>query len=218
MHLSEYGPFANVVAIAGFLVATFGILLLKALGRMNRWTWLAGSDQAPGFLVAGGARILAVALMAMTYVTIDAKNYLWFGGSAIIFGIIGFYMVARFDKLRKLYVLQVPLVGPGGSPLLNKKGKPTFASVVIATEDKMRDQAKQALAAARQKSGGVSIGQFMSGYGATKVNDPEALWDRPVLVENSTKLTRTLMYLTLCGVMALFVASFAIDVYMRKAK
>jgi hypothetical protein len=127
-------------------------------------------------------------------------------------------MVARFDKLRKLYVQRVPLVGADGSQLVDKKGQPTFASVVIADEGKMRDEAKQALVTARQKGGGISIGKFMGGYGATQVNDPEALWDRPILVKNSTKLTRTLMYITLSGVMALFLASFAIDVYTRIAK
>src|SRR5688572_491493 len=126
MNPSEYGPFANIVAVAGFLAATFGILLLKGIGRLKRWTWLAGSDQAPGFLVAGGARMLTIALMAITYVTINARNFVWFGVVAIAFGILVLLMVKRFDKLRKLYVLLVPLVASDGSELKDNKGKPLF--------------------------------------------------------------------------------------------
>src|SRR5579864_6144868 len=99
MHLEKYGPFANVVVLASALVATFSILLLKMLGRMNRWTWLASN--LPSFLVTAGARALAISLMATTYVLIDKANYLWFAGAAIASGIVCFASIVSFDKLRK---------------------------------------------------------------------------------------------------------------------
>lgn len=114
MTLSNYGPFANVVAIASALVATFSTLVLKMVGGVKRWTWLASSS--PPFVVTAAARMLAVALMAVTYVTIDKSNYGWFGAAAILCGILGFVAIARFDRLRRLYVVQIPLVGEKGDP------------------------------------------------------------------------------------------------------
>src|SRR3546814_3733382 len=77
MDLGQYGVFANIVAIACALVATFSVMLLKMLGSFKRWAWLV--PETPPFLATAGARILAVAVMATTYISIDATNYRWFG-------------------------------------------------------------------------------------------------------------------------------------------
>jgi hypothetical protein len=51
----------------------------------------------------------------------------------------------------------------------------------------------------------------MSGYGAHKTYDPEALWDRELLAEKSNTLTMTLMCVVLLAVMAVFLAAFVIE-------
>lgn len=216
MSPGEYGPFANTVAIAGALVATFGIILLKILGRMKKWTWLVGENIAPGFLVASGARILAVALMAAIYILITVPNHVWFLAVAGVFGILGFYAVTRFDKLRKLYTHKVPLVAADGSHLKDKSGQPVYTSLVIGSEKDMKPQAKRDYAAAQKARGGLSITDFMSGYGSTTLNDPEAVWDRSLLVDNSARLTRSLMYIVLCAVLSLFTAALVIEVASRR--
>lgn len=215
MNPSDYGPFVNVVAIAGALVATFSVLLLKMLGKTTRWTWLA--DDSPTFLVTAGARMLAVTLMAATYVTINASNYHLFGIAAVLCGVIGFLTVARFDHLRKLYVVKIPLVMANGTQSLDAKGNPVCESVVIGSEAELLKSAKANLAAARKGPGGLSLVQFMSGYGATKVNNPEALWDRELLAKKSNALTMTLMCIVLFAVMAVFLAAFVIEAASRSA-
>src|SRR3546814_6845350 len=87
MDLGQYGVFANIVAIACALVATFSVMLLKMLGSFKRWAWLV--PETPPFLATAGARILAVAVMATTYISIDATNYRWFGLAAVILGVLG---------------------------------------------------------------------------------------------------------------------------------
>ncbi|MGA9313526.1 MAG: hypothetical protein WBV77_02735, partial [Solirubrobacteraceae bacterium] len=62
-------------------MATFSMLLLKMLGTVKRWTWLVGGS--PPFVITAAARMLAVALMAVTYVTIGKSNYGWFGAAAV---------------------------------------------------------------------------------------------------------------------------------------
>jgi hypothetical protein len=210
MDLGKYGPFANIVALALALVATFSVLLLKMLGRVKQWTWLVSGT--PPFLVTGAARMLAVALMAVTYVTIDKANYLWFGGAAILSGMFGFVAVFRFDRLRRLHIRSIPMVGADGRPMMDKKRRPLEQNVVIGSEDDMRSEAKAALAKARRTKGGLSVLQFMSGYGAQRVNDPEALWDSALLVNIGSKLTITLMCILLLSVMTVFWAAFTIDV------
>ncbi len=211
MDPSQYGPFANVVALAAALVAVFGVLLLKMLGGVKRWTWLAADT--PPFLVAAGARVLAVALMAVTYVSIDPSNYSWFGAAAVVSGVLGFFSVTRFDRLRKLHVAPVPLVGSDGNQLQDQRGATLVKNVVIGSEEQLRSEAAAALKAARER-GGVSLGKFMSGYGSP-VNDPEALWDRAVLADIANKLTTSLMHVVLLAVMTVFLAAFVIEVGMK---
>lgn len=213
MDPSQYGPFANVVALGGALVAVFGALLLKMLGGLKRWAWLAADS--PPFLVAAGARVLAVALMAVTYVTIDTFNYRWFGAAAVLGGMLGFVSVARFDRLRKLHVVPVPLVGANGASLQDKRGAPLVKNVVIGAEEQLRPEAAAALKAARAR-GGVSLPKFMSGYGSP-VNDPEALWDRDILASIANRLTTSLMHVVLLAVMTVFLAAFVIDVARRSS-
>ena len=213
MDPSEYGPFANLVAAASALAATFSVLLLKAVGRVRRWTWLSGGS--PPFLVTAGARFLAVALMALTYVTIDQSNYGWYGAGAVLCGMLGFVAIAQFDRLTKLHIASVPLVGPDGQPLHDAKNRPASQNVVIGLEKDLRPEARTALEAARATKGGISIRQFMSGYGSQRVNDPESLWDPELLVAISSRLTVTLMAILLLGVMTLFWAAFTIEAMNR---
>ncbi len=53
--------------------------------------------------------------------------------------------------------------------------------------------------------------QFMNGYGAQHVNDPEALWDSALLVRINSRLTITLMGIVLLSVMTVFWAAFTIE-------
>jgi hypothetical protein len=210
MNPVEYGPFANVVAIAAALIATFSLLLLKMLGRMKHWTWL--TSDSPTFLVTAGARMLAVALMATTYVTINGSNYRWFGSAAVFFGVLGFLTIARFDHLRKLNVLKIPLVGENGQQLCDAEGELRYENVVIGSEAELNSTAKKDFRAARNRTGGLSLRQFMSGYGAQKIYDPEALWDPGLLAKKSNTLTIMLMCVVLLAVMTLFLAAFVIEV------
>jgi hypothetical protein len=205
---AQFGPFANVVGLACALVATFSILLLNMLGALRKWTWL--TTDSPPFLVTAGARMLAVAIMALTYVAIDESNYLWFGVGALVCGALGFLAVARFDRLRKVHVLSVPLVDKSGGPLVDRRGKPQNRSVVIGREQDMNETAKGHYESARRERG-LSLAQFMSGYGSQKLNDPEALWDRTLLAQVSNRLTLTLMSIVLLAVTTLFLAAFVME-------
>ena len=206
LNLSEYGPFANVVAVALALVATFSMLLLKTFGRLKRWTWLAAGS--PPFIVTAAARAVVVAFMAATYVTITKSNYRSFGMLAILSGVVTFAAIARFDWLRKIHVLAVPLVGKNGEHVGEE-------SVVVGLESNMRPQARKALVDARKANGALSLRQFMSGYGSQRVNDPEAIWDRELLAGISTRLMLLLMSAVLFGVLALFWSAFVIEVFNR---
>jgi hypothetical protein len=213
VNLSQYGPFANVVALASALIATFSMLLLKMLGSVKRWTWLASG--APPFLVTAAARMFAVALMAVTYVTISKSNYGWFAAAAVLCGVLGFVAVARFDLLRERHVVPIAMVGADGRPLLDRRKQVVQQNLVIGLEADLRDDAKAALAEARKKKAGLSVRQFMSGFGPQRVNDPEALWDPALLADTRSTLTITLMCIVLLAVMALFLSAFTIEVFNR---
>lgn len=204
--MEKYGPFANIAAIALALVALFSMLLLKALGSVKKWTWL--TDDSPSFLVTAGPRALTVVLMAVAYLTASTTNQTWFVVAAVLCGVLCLVLIAYFDRQRRTYVVGVPLVGPNGELAGTK-------NVVIGTEKDLMPAAKKALAKARKKSGGVSLPGFMSGYGATEVNDPGALWERTLLARNGSRLSLTLTGIVLFAVLSLFLAALIVDVSLR---
>jgi hypothetical protein len=213
MDVNKYGPFANTIAIAGALVAVFAVLLLKMVGRSKQWSWLV--DYPPTFLLTAGSRFLAIALMALTYVTISKSNYIWFALVAVMIGIIGIFMIIRFDLLRKIHVIQVVQTGPGGQPLMSETDELLYKNIVIGTEANMTKEAKKELAAARKAHGSIGIEEYMRGNG-DQINNPNALWSREILASISNKLTLYLVNIFICGVMVLFLAAFVIEVYTRK--
>jgi hypothetical protein len=77
-------------------------------------------------------------------------------------------------------------------------------NVVVGLEADLREDARVALSKAREKRAGLSIRQFMSGFGPQRVNDPEALWDSVLLGNLRSNMTITLMCAVLFGVMTLF--------------
>ena len=208
--MDKYGPLVDIVAIALALVATFSTLLLRILGNIKHWTWLVSGS--PSFLVTAGARIVVVVLMAITYVTINKSNYIWFEIVAALIAVFGFWSVAHFDRMRKRHVVAIPLVGANGQPLVDKNNQPKVENVVVGLESQMRPEAKTAYDNTRKQRGGLSLVEFMSGYGSTKLYDPGALWLSEILADISNKLTVTLMFIVLSAVMALFLAAFVINV------
>ena len=210
--MDEYGPFANIAAVALALVALFSMLLLKTVGSVKKWTWL--TDSTPSFLVTAGPRVLAIAVMATAYLTARKSNQTWFVVGAILCGVLCLVAVAYFDRQRRVHVLGIPLVGPNGAQLTEADGTPKTRNVVIGTEKDLLPAAKRALKAARAGGAGVSLARFMSGYGSP-VNDPEALWDRGLLARIGSRLTLTLTGIVLFAVLTLFLAALVIDVSQR---
>lgn len=211
--MDEYGPFANIAALALALVALFSMLLLKSVGSVKRWTWL--TDDSPSFLVTTGPRALTVVLMAVAYLTASDSNQTWFIVAAALCGVLCLASIAYFDRTRRTHVVGIPLVGPEGAQLADGREQPLTKNVVIGTEDDLMPAAKKALAKARKEAGGVSLVGFMSGYGATKVNDPEALWERTLLARIGSRLSLTLTAIVLFAVLSLFLAALILDVSLR---
>jgi hypothetical protein len=114
MFTGKYGPFAETVTIAAALLAVFSLFLLKMVGRVSQWTWLV--HDSPSFMVTAGARALAVALIALSFIFIDKTNYGGFAGGAVLFAIIMFVLIGWFDKFRKAHLCKVPLLNADGSP------------------------------------------------------------------------------------------------------
>lgn len=209
MDISRYGPFANIVAIGCALAAVFSALLVRMIGNRRHWTWV--DDDALDSIVTAGARMLAVIVMAVTYVTIDKQNSRWFMALGLICGVAGFYLVSQFLRLRNIHLLKIPEVGPDGQQAVDEKGKLIFRYLVIGREADLRDDNKEKLEAARKKHGFVSLESFLMGAGA-EVGKPEALWNRELLANISSKLSLTLMSIFLLGVVTLFLAAFIVEV------
>ena len=207
MELNDYGPFANIVAIIFALVATFSVSLVKMLGKVRRWTWLVAD--APPFLVTGGARVLAVAVMAVAYITIDESNYQSYRAAPVLTGFVCLLSVVYFDRLRRRYVVQVPIVNKNGGALSGARARPRHINVVIGPEDQLFPDAARSLKSARARYGGVSLRKFMSGYGSP-VNDPQALWPMEILARIGNRLTLALLVVILFAVMTAFLSALVI--------
>jgi hypothetical protein len=197
---SKYGPFVNVVAVACALAAVFSTLLLRALGSSKKWTWLAGNQ--PAFMVKAGGRVLAVSIMAVTYIFINPTNYLWFAGASVVIGIICFVEIVRFDKLRRRHVLQVPVTGKGGVEV-------GTTGLIIGRESEMNEGGRKKWHKARKK--GASLMEFLGGTGTPpKMYDAGVVWDHELLADIGSRLTTILMIVFLSAVTTLFLAAFAV--------
>jgi hypothetical protein len=205
----RYGPFANIVAIALALTATFSVLLLKTFGRARRWTFLI--DESPSFIVTGGIRALTIVFMSAAYLLVDPHNYLTFLGVAALFGVIALVLIARFDLQRRVHVISRPLLADDGSQL-HQDGRKVAENIVIGTEGTMRPQAREDFAAAQRNTHGLSLETFLSGYGVKDVYETAAVWDRETLASMANRLSLLLMGAFLSGVLALFLAALCVAV------
>lgn len=207
MSMEQFGLFGAVVTIALALISTFSLMLLKMFGGMKKWAGIAGED-AP-FVVKAGARFLGIAAIAATYVWISKTNYHWFLGACLLSGLIAVILLARFDRLRKLHVRQVPIVGEGAKQIGTE-------TIVIGTEATMRDEAKKRLSEARKAKGPMSILSYLSGAGADKLYDPETCWDAEVLSRIRSHLTMLLVWISIFGVLVLYLGASSIEIATRK--
>lgn len=208
MAAQDFGPFANVVAVALALAATFASLVPRAIGRFTEWSGLA--DNPPSILTLAPARVLAVVVMAVAYVTIDGDNLWIFGGIAGLCAVLCMAAVFRFDRLRRIHVLPIPLVGPDGNPLLDSNGRVTEKRVIIGEEEQLRSEVAEALRRARLQHHGVSLRNFMAGFGSP-VNDPSNLWHDTYLARIGSRISRLLTAIVLFGVLALYLAALVVD-------
>lgn len=209
MFTGKYGPFASIIAIVAFLTTVFSVLLLKAVGRVSQWTFLA--HDSPPFLVTAGARALAVALIALTFIFIDKSNYGWFGAAAAVCGTLMIVFVSRFDFMRKAHICKIPILNEDGSQKKGWFGSKKFETVVIGSENNMKTDVKEHY----KQFGGGSLCKFLSGFGKNEVNNAAAIWDMEILAKISSRMTMLLIGILLCGVMALYLAASAVEVHVR---
>jgi len=209
MFSGEYGPFATTIAIAAALFTFFSVLLMKAVGRVSQWSFLA--NDSPPFMVTAGARALAIALIALTFIFIDKSNYRWLGVAAAICAVLMIVFIARFDRVRKTHICKVPLLDQDGGQRKGWFGSPKWHMIVIGSENDMKQQA----ATRYRKFGAGSLCKFLSGFGQNEINNAEAIWTKETLARISSKMTVLLIGILLCGVMALYFAALAVEVHQR---
>jgi hypothetical protein len=205
---SKFGPFANIAALVGILVALFAFLVPRAIGSLSNWTYLAGGT--PSFLVGAAGRVISVVVIALSFVLINKTNALYFGGAAIVVAVAAAFFIVRFNRSRLLWTTGVTKVRANGQPLKDKKGKDVIETLVIGTESEMRDDAKKDYERARKAHGGISLARFMAGNGQS-INDPGAIWPNEVLVDHQTALTTGLIYIVTFSVLALYLAALVLD-------
>lgn len=209
MHTEVYGPFASIVTIAAALFAVFGLLLLKSVGPVSRWSWLAGDEHS--FMRTTAAQAVTVALIVLTFIFINKDNYRWFAGGALVFAVLTFIFISWFDRVRMVHTCFVPDVAANGGAVTSSRGKPTGRSIVVGTEATMRATAKKVY----RKLPAADLCKFVSGFGQNQVNNPETVWDRAELSKIAGKLTMLVTLIILCAVMTLYLAAASIEMHLQ---
>jgi hypothetical protein len=211
MFSGKYGPFANIMLVLTVLSTVFSAVLMRAVGRVSQWTYLA--DDTPNFVVTAASRALAIVLIVLAFIFIDKSNYRWFLVPAAIFAFLMTLLIVWFDRLRRAHFCKVPLLNEDGSQKKGWFGSPKFRTVVIGSENNMKVQA----AAAYRKFGAGSLCKFLSGYGQNELNNAEAIWTKETLAKIGSKMTMLLIGIFLCAVMALYLAASVLEVHQRPA-
>ena len=204
MDLSDYGPFATIIAMAAALAVSFGFLLTKAVGRLADWIWLSGDP--PTALLRIAAKAPAIALIAWTYRTLDANNADAFLLSAVVLGILTAGLAIYLQRLIHVHVENVPVTGPCGQQAVDANGNPMFRPIFIGTEAEMLTDPRRAFRGAKGQDSSLSVVQFISGYGTPPYN-PQAVWSRSTLAAVRTRLYVFALATVLAAIMTLYVAA-----------
>jgi hypothetical protein len=195
-----FGPLASTMLVVAALAAAWSVTLLKVFGRTSKWTWYV--DNTPSQFVTTGPKVVAIVLMAGTFLLVNKANFQIFLGVALLFAIAAFSILMRLDRLRRIHVhvVKEAVAGVGGRVL------------VIGTEENMLPAAEQAFASAKAKEPPLTLVEFMSGYGVTGLYNPEAIWPRSHLIGIAHHMAMLLTFAFLCGVVAVYVAASAITI------
>jgi hypothetical protein len=121
MDPSEYGPFGAIIAIVFALVALVNALVMRAVGGIDQWTLLTG--YTPPFLVTTGPGAIAAVFIAASFFALTPGTRWVFVALALAAAVMTYLLVLRFERLRRLHVLEIPVIGPKGSQALNAKGR-----------------------------------------------------------------------------------------------
>ena len=133
--MTQYGPFAAGIAIAGCLVLAFSSLILKMFGSATAWAAMAALKSPRVPMLA--ARVLGVVAIAATYIYVDSSNTGLFFLVAGMLAIIAVASVIAFNGMKERYVLDVPVVTSSGAQARDKKGNLIFTQILIGREDEM---------------------------------------------------------------------------------
>lgn len=81
----------------------------------------------------------------------------------------------------------------------------------------MRAEDRANYVAARRQHGGLSLISFLAGYGANGLYDPETCWDAEVLSRVRSKLTMLIVWISIFGVLVLYLSASSIEIGSRAA-
>ena len=202
--MDDYGPFTAALAMVACLAISFGFLLTKAVGRLADWNWLSGKP--PEVLQRTAVKALAIALIAFTYVKLEADNADAFLILAVLLGVLTAVLAFYLQRLVHVHVEKVPVTGHNGQQDMDDDGNPMFQPTFMGSELNMRTAARAAYRKAKKQDGSISLAQFMSGYG-TPPNNPQAIWSRYTLAAVRTRLHLFALATVLTAVMTLYVAA-----------
>jgi len=213
MDLTQFGPFAAQVAVAFALLALFSTFLARMIGDVDEWSRLMGG--VPKFVVTLGPRAIVIAAIGLTYFTLTNESLLIYISISILAAIATSILTLRYFRQVSLFTCKVPLLTKDGKHAVDKRGKELSSRIIVGAEETMRPEAFKKFAALKEENGGLSLCQFLAGYGGTKTYDPEAAWSREILVEISSSLLTKLMLIISSGVLVLYWVAAVVELSIR---
>lgn len=210
--MDEYGVFSAIVATAGALVLTFSAMIVNMIGRARKWTWMV-AEQSPDIPMLG-AKVAGIVILAATYLKAKPSNADWFLGLAAAFAIVAVVAIVRFNGLRKLHVLLIPVVGADGTQQRDARGRLVFEPKLIGKEHDMLKRAKKHFEAAKKERKALTFSGFIAGYGPY---DAEAIWGREYLARLENRFMTLLMTIFLSVSVPLFMVALVIVQHVGRA-
>lgn len=208
--MNDYGIFMDIASIALALFAIFNLLVLKTIGKITNWSSLV--EGSPSFLVKTASKLTVFSMIALTYLTINQSNYIWFLFIDVVIALIAVKLILDFNYLRKVHSMEIPQVMANGAQLTNFRKRPKYKNIIVGKIDDMTKVARIQFNKAQKTDASLTLKKFMSGFG---MYDPEALWDRLLLAEISNKLTMLLIFIITSGALVLYLSSIVINVYIK---
>ena len=191
---AEFGPFAIAVALVVATVSAVKAILFSVSGKYK--SWRPPDEGLPGRLMVGIVSLAIISAVG-SYIYIKPDNVTSSFLIGAICGLASFFLVPQYQKMARLYLIEIP---DGPSTRIIVAGKKLLPKAAKVAKNKWITDKKQLLAGAEPPY---------------NVND---IWDESDRTDMATRMSYLLMTVLALSVSSAIILAFCLQVFISQKR